>query len=101
MYVKTGAATQEEIKLDLSLKAQVEKRGTEALVNVVNVGDQVKCPECEATGRVVWVSEDKKTMGVRCPASHRGLTHESKYGASSVTVAKARKNVVFLTPAEK
>jgi hypothetical protein len=69
-----------------------------AIQFIVNVGDMTKCPECEATGRVVWVSEDKKTMGVRCPASHRGHTHESKYGASSVTVTKARKNVVFLTP---
>jgi hypothetical protein len=68
---------------------------------MVRVGDQTKCPECEATGRVVWVSQDKKTMGVRCPASHRGYTKESRYGASVTAVAKARKNVVFLTPIKK
>ena len=99
MYVKIGASAQEESKLDRSLKEQVAQRGTQ--ISLVNVGDYTKCPECEATGRVVWVSEDKKTMGVRCPASHRGHIHDSKYGATAITVTKARKNVVFLTPAKK
>ena len=41
---------------------------------MVNVGDQMKCPECETIGRVVWVSQDKKTMGVQCHASHQELS---------------------------
>ncbi len=94
MYTKQGATAQEGNIPEYSGKQA-------AIQFIVNVGDMTKCPECEATGRVVWVSEDKKTMGVRCPASHRGHTHESKYGASSVTVTKARKNVVFLTPTKK
>ena len=101
MYIKSEALAQEENKLERSLKEQVAQRGIHALVNVVNVGDHTKCPECTATGRVVWVSEDKKTMGVRCPASHRGHIHDSKYGATAVTVTKARRNVVFLTPVGK
>ena len=37
---------------------------------MVNVGDQRKCPECATIGSVVWVSQDKKTMGVQCRRSH-------------------------------
>jgi hypothetical protein len=68
-----------------------------AIQFLVAVGDFTKCPECETIGRVVWVSSDKKTMGVRCPSSHRGHNYQSKYGGA-LTVTKARKNVVFLTP---
>jgi hypothetical protein len=98
LYTKSGAATQEE-KLEFSLKEQIAKRAIQPAS--ISVGDFTKCPECTATGRVVWVSPDHKTMGVRCPASHRGYVHESKYGATSVTVTKARKDVVFLTPVGK
>ena len=65
---------------------------------MVKVGDQRKCPECETIGCVVWVSQDKKTMGVRCRRSHREASRaESKYGATAVPSTKTRKNVVFIT----
>jgi hypothetical protein len=65
---------------------------------MVNVGDHRKCPECENLGSVVWVSQDKKTMGVQCRRSHReaGRTG-SKFGATLVPSTKTRKNVVFIT----
>jgi len=35
------------------------------------VGDRFKCPEGhEAT--IVWISEDKKVVAVRCPREHLG-----------------------------
>jgi ribosomal protein L44E len=65
---------------------------------MVNVGDQIKCPECETIGCVVWVSQDKKTMGVKCSRSHREMRRaESKFGATVVPSTKTRKNMVFLT----
>jgi hypothetical protein len=65
---------------------------------MVNVGDQMKCPECETMGRVVWVSQDKKTMGVQCHASHQELSRRgSKFGATMVPSTKTKKNIVFLT----
>ena len=65
---------------------------------MVKVGDQRKCPECETIGYVVWVSQDKKTMGVQCRRSHREASRaESKYGSTAVPSTKTRKNVVFIT----
>ena len=65
---------------------------------MVNVGDQRKCPECESIGCVVWISQDKKTMGVRCTKSHREASRPvSNYGATVVRSTKTRKNVVFMT----
>jgi hypothetical protein len=54
---------------------------------MVNVGDQRKCPECETIGSVVWVSQDKKTMGVRCRRSHGEASRPAfKYGATAVFI---------------
>jgi hypothetical protein len=65
---------------------------------MVNVGDHRKCPECETIGCVVWVSQDKKTMGVQCRRSHGEASRTaSKYGATVVPSTKTRKNVVFIT----
>ncbi|HKM60044.1 MAG: hypothetical protein ABSF65_00195 [Candidatus Bathyarchaeia archaeon] len=67
---------------------------------MVNIGDQRKCPECETIGSVVWVSLDKKTMGVRCRMSHRETNRSaSKYGGRVAASTKTRKNVVFITSA--
>ena len=65
---------------------------------MVNVGDHIKCPECRTIGSVVWVSLDKKTMGVQCSRSHReAIRPASKFGGTVVPSTKNRKNVVFLT----
>ena len=64
---------------------------------MVNVGDKKKCPECNSIGRVVWISQDKKTMGVRCP-SHTVASRQSKFGATVDSPTKTTENVVILTP---
>ncbi len=94
MYIKSEASAKKENKQQSSCKEQA----AEGIQFMVNVGDQKKCPECRAIGRVVWVSEDKKKMGVQCPASHPAASRpESKFGATVITSTKTRKNVVFLT----
>lgn len=65
---------------------------------MINVGDQIKCPECENMGRVVWVSQDKKTMGVQCPSHRVASRLQSKFGATVVPSVATKKNVVILTP---
>lgn len=94
MYVKNGAVALKENKLlPRNKSAAAEKTQLP-----VSVGDQMKCPECETLGRVVWVSQDKKTMGVKCHASHREVSRpQSRYGARVVPSTKSRPNVVFLT----
>jgi hypothetical protein len=85
LYIKSGASSQKENK-------QIKP--------VVNVGDHRMCPECRTIGCVVWVSQDKKTMGVQCHKSHGETSRQvSKYGATFVPSTKTRKNIVFLTAA--
>ena len=65
---------------------------------MVNVGESRKCPECENTGTVVWISQDRKTMGVQCRRSHgESSTSVSKFGGTIIHTTKTRKNVVFMT----
>lgn len=85
MYIKSGASSQKEEK-------QIQP--------TVTVGDHRMCPECRTMGFVVWISQDKKTMGVQCHKSHREASRQtSKYGATFVPSTKTRKNIVFLTAA--
>jgi hypothetical protein len=94
MFVKGGVSALKENKLLSHNKSAMNKK----IQLTVSVGDQMKCPECETLGRVVWISQDKKTMGVKCHASHREMSRPpSKYGARVVPSTKTRKNVVFLT----
>ena len=36
---------------------------------VLKVGDVYRCPE-RHEAKIVWMSEDKKTIGVKCPQNH-------------------------------
>jgi hypothetical protein len=66
--------------------------------NIISVGDQAECPECNRIGRVVWVSKDGKTKGIQCPASHR-LTNrpDSRFGTVARPQSKTNRNMVFIT----
>ncbi len=94
MYIKSEASAQKENKREFSRKEQAAKRE----VHMVAVGDQIKCPECENMGHVVWVSQDQKTMGVQCPSHRVASRPQSKFGATVVPSAETKKNVVILTP---
>jgi len=68
---------------------------------MVKIGDNVRCPQCNEVGRVVWVSQDRKRAGIRCPGHHsqmsRGL---SKFGSTARPQTKTQRNMVFLMEIE-
>jgi len=48
-------------------------------------------------GRVVWVSQDGKTAGIQCSASHRQMSRSSsKLGSTARPQSKTDRNMVFL-----
>jgi hypothetical protein len=97
LYIKNEISAQKENEPKNSRIEPVSKR---VIQPMVTVGDQRVCPECQTMGRVVWVSQDKKTMGIQCRRSHHDMKNPvTKYGATIVPSAKTRKNCVFLTPA--
>jgi len=70
---------------------------------MTNVGDHVRCPQCGAKARVVWVSQDGKRLAIRCTGYH---SHEEKGPSTRVSSyyktrlrKKARKGMVFLIEA--
>ena len=62
---------------------------------MVCIGDYVQCPQCTRRGRIVWVSENRKVMGIQCSASHR-LDNIPDIQGFSHPQSKAHKNSVFL-----
>ncbi len=38
----------------------------------MKVGDTHLCPECEGKGKVVWISDDGKTVAIKCSKIHLG-----------------------------
>jgi hypothetical protein len=85
--------------LNMNFGASAQKENKQ-IQSIVSVGDHRMCPECRTIGCVVWLSQDKKTMGVQCHKSHREASRPAfKYGATLVPSTKTRKNIVFLTGA--
>jgi len=66
---------------------------------MVILGDQAQCPQCTRMGRVVWVSQNGETIGIRCSASHSFDNYPNSYGFKR-TPSKANKNSVFLVKTE-
>jgi hypothetical protein len=59
--------------------------------------DRMKCPLCNRDGVVVWVSKDKKQVGIQCPASHNHRDRgPSKYGSTARLKSRPRRNMVFI-----
>jgi len=70
--------------------------------NIITVGDHKKCPQCDRIGRVVWISQDKKTAGIQCPATHRQVSRpDSRLGSNARPQSKANKNMVFLVEIQR
>ena len=70
----------------------------------LKVGDTFKCPEGHKA-KIVWISEDKKTVAVKCPQEHFSKTakvadhskHARSYGPHPTKEEKIYvKNMVFL-----
>ena len=66
---------------------------------MVNIGDYAQCPQCTRMGRIVWVSQNGKTMGIQCPTSHSLDSRPDSYGFVH-SPSKAHKNSVFLVKTE-
>jgi len=75
---------------------------------MTNVGDHVRCPQCGGKARVVWVSQDEKTVAIRCMGYH---SHGEKGPSTKVSLSpssyyktkpkKESKGMVFLIEATK
>jgi len=62
---------------------------------MVKIGDHAQCPECIRMGRIVWVSQNGKIVGIQCSASHLRDSCPDSYGFKRAP-SKANKNSVFL-----
>jgi hypothetical protein len=64
---------------------------------MVEIGDLVRCPRCCNYARVVWVSKDGETAGVRCSSRHR-FTPKRNLVSTPTNGKNVRfeKNIVFL-----
>ena len=68
---------------------------------MVKIGDNVRWPQCNEIGRVVWVSQDGKRAGIRCPRHHSQMSRGySKFGSTARPQTKTQKNMVFLMDIE-
>jgi len=68
---------------------------------MVEIGDHARCPQCNEVGRVVWVSQDEKRAGIRCPRHHNQMSRGlSKFGSTARPQTKTQKNMVFLIDIE-
>jgi len=72
---------------------------------MTNVGDHVRCPQCGGKACVVWVSQDGKTVAIRCMGYH---SHGEKGPSTKVssyyktkTKKKSVKGMVFLIETTK
>jgi hypothetical protein len=66
---------------------------------MLNVGNSIQCPQCSRMGRVVWISQSGKMIGIQCPASHRLENYPNANGFTRAP-SKSNKNSVFLVETE-
>jgi len=71
----------------------------------LKVGDTYRCPK-DHKAKIVWISEDKKTIAVKCPQRHFSkVAKVADHSRSSISVRRSRtkekrvyvRNMVFLT----
>jgi glutamine synthetase type III len=73
----------------------------EEWLEIVNLGDQLKCPQCSRIARVIWISHDGKQAGIRCSGHHNQMSRGvSKFGSVARPQSKTQKNMVFLVDTE-
>jgi len=65
------------------------------VVKMTKTGDQARCPQCRGTARVIWISQDEKTMAIKCTRYHSQISPPpTKF--SSRAQSKTKKGMVFL-----
>ena len=72
---------------------------------MTDVGDHVRCPQCGGKARVVWLSQDGKTVAIRCMGYHshgeKGPSTKVSSHYKTVPKKKAVKGMIFLIEATK
>jgi hypothetical protein len=64
---------------------------------MIRIGDDIRCPKCFGIARIVWISKNSKTVGIKCPSSHRQLVRsKSLLGSVARPQSKWGKNMVFM-----
>jgi len=70
----------------------------------LKVGDTYRCPK-DHDGKIVWISEDKKTIAVKCPQRHFSkVAKVADHSKSPISIRRSRtkekrifvRNMVFL-----
>ena len=62
---------------------------------MTEIGDRAECPQCGGTARVIWISQDEKTIAIKCAGYHSQIgPPPTKF--SSRAQAKTKKGMVFL-----
>jgi hypothetical protein len=62
---------------------------------MTKTGDYIGCPQCGGTARVVWISQDGRTVAIRCNGYHSQIGPPSTM-FSSRAQSKTKKGMVFL-----
>ena len=62
---------------------------------MTKVGDRVKCPKCGREARVVWVSQEGKTVAIKCKGYHSQMSPPPTRFNRRVKT-KTKKGMVFL-----
>ena len=76
MYSESGFSEKlQTMQIICASKLYVEKKGRKENLhgqqkgretkNIVNIGDDKKCPQRDRIGCVVWISQDGKTAGIQ------------------------------------
>lgn len=64
---------------------------------MIKISNDIRCPICQGVAKIVWISKNNHTAGIKCSASHKQLSHQnSKLSSSIQTQSKLSKNIVFL-----
>jgi hypothetical protein len=64
---------------------------------MVEIGDLVACPRCGKKSKVVWISKDAETAGVRCSSWHVfGPKRNFHSPFTKKEVDRTEKNIVFM-----
>ncbi len=64
----------------------------------MKVGDTYRCPK-DHQAKIVWISEDKKTIAVKCPQRHFSKVvkvPDKSESSSSVRRSRTRKKKVYV-----
>jgi hypothetical protein len=64
---------------------------------MLKINDHVKCPQCNARSRVIWVSQDGLRVAIHCERPHSQLVRgPSTFGSTERAPSKPQRNLVFI-----